>query len=289
MTADAAPGPEPAQVLRVAGPSASVLVEGEERELRLPVGIDGGPPAAGDLVELTDDRGGVKRLLPRTSVLRRGGPRGARVIAANADLMIAVESVVDPEIRPRFLDRYLAAAEIGGLDAAIVLTKVDLPHDEAKIQGIVGRYEAIGYPVLLGAAYDPVFADRVRDLIADRLAVLAGHSGVGKSTLTMAVTGVERETGAVSHKARSGRHTTTDPRLIPLPGPGAIIDTAGVRTFHLPELEEGDLAVGFREIAELASECRFRGCRHSGEDGCGVPGRVSRERLDSYRQLLSGP
>jgi ribosome biogenesis GTPase len=263
-------------------------MDGHERELRLPPGLKGGPPAAGDLVEVSEDGDGVEALLPRTSELRRGGPRGDRVVAANADLMIAVEAVVDPEIRPRFLDRYLAAAELADMKAAIVLTKTDLEHDRETITAITRRYETIGYPVLLGVSSDPVLAAQVTELIDGGIAVLAGHSGVGKSTLTTAVTGVERATSAVSQKARSGRHTTTDPRLIPLPSGGAVIDTAGVRTFHLPATEPDALANGFPEIATLASECRFRGCRHNGEDGCAVPGAVSEERLDSYRRLLSG-
>jgi ribosome biogenesis GTPase len=274
--------------VRVAGPSATALVDGVERELRLPPGLKGGPPAAGDLVELGEDGAGVAAILPRASELRRGGARGDRIVAANAHLMIAVEAVVDPEIRPRFLDRYLAAAELGGMEAAIVLTKIDLEHDAGAIAAIVDRYRAIGYPVLLGVSSDPGLAGRVIELIDGRIAVLAGHSGVGKSTLTTALTGVERPTGAVSRKARSGRHTTTDPRLIRLPGGGSVIDTAGVRTFHLPQTDPARLAQGFREIAAIAGQCRYRGCRHAGEDGCAAPGAVSSERLDSYRRLLSG-
>jgi len=289
LTAEGGAGPGPARIVRVAGPSATTLINGRERELRLPPGLEGGPPAAGDLVEVSEDGGGVAAILPRASELRRGGARGDRVIAANADLMIAVEAIVDPEIRPRFLDRYLAAAELGGMDAAIVLTKADLEHDPVPIAAIQSRYEGIGYPVLKGVSSDPVLARRVLDVIDGRIAVLAGHSGVGKSTLTTTLTGIERATSAVSRKARSGRHTTTDPRLIPLPGAaGAIIDTAGVRTFHLPETEPERLAQGFREIAEVAHRCRFRGCRHNGEDGCAAPAAVSPERLDSYRRLLSG-
>lgn len=275
-------------MLRVSGPSATALIDGYERELRLPPGLEGGPPAAGDLVELSADDDGVTSIVPRTSELRRGGPRGDRVVAANTDLMIAVEAVVDPEIRPRFLDRYLAAAELGDMDAAIVLTKTDLPHDSEAIGAIVRRYEEVGYRVLRGVSSDPALADAVTALIDGGIAVLAGHSGVGKSTLTTALTGIERATSAVSQKARSGRHTTTDPRLIPLPGGGAVVDTAGVRTFHLPQTEPEALAQGFREIAALAGRCRFRGCRHIGEDGCAVPTEVSPERLDSYRRLLSG-
>ena len=152
------------RVLRVAGPSATVGAGDAERELRLPPGLAGGPPVAGDLVVPSDDGEGVESILPRSSELRRGGARGDRVIAANADLMLAVESVVDPEIRPRFLDRYLAAAELAGMDAAIVLTKTDLDHDAGAIGAIRGRYEAIGYRVFAGASADAALARSLREL-----------------------------------------------------------------------------------------------------------------------------
>jgi ribosome biogenesis GTPase len=195
--------------------------------------------------------------------------------------------VRDPPIRPPLIDRYLVAAEHGGLDAALALTKADLPHDEAEIAEIAARYREIGYPVLCGSAKDPAFVARVRDLIDGRVAVLAGHSGVGKSTLTRGLTGVARAVGAVSGKARTGRHTTTDPRLIPMAGGGAVVDTAGVRTFHLPRMERADLEAGFPEIARAARGCRFRGCAHDGDAGCAVEGAVHPERLESYRRMLA--
>jgi ribosome biogenesis GTPase len=198
-----------------------------------------------------------------------------------------IAAVRDPPIRPPLIDRYLVAAEDGGLDAALVLTKADLPHDAAAVGELAGRYRGIGYPVLCGSAKDPAFVEEVRQLIGGRTAVLAGHSGVGKSTLTRGLTGVERAVGAVSGKARTGRHTTTDPRLIPLPDGGAVVDTAGVRTFHLPRMDRAALEAGFPEIARAAEGCRFRGCAHDGDAGCAVEGAVSGERLESYRRMLA--
>ncbi len=280
-----------AVVVRVAGPTATVAVDGEELEARLRPRVEGGPAVAGDRVELAD--GGEEPLVvgvaPRRTVLRRGdGPdRRPRAIVANADMVVVIAAVRDPPIRPPLIDRYLVAAEDGDMDAALVLTKADLPHDEPGIAVIAARYRDIGYPVLCGSAKDPAFAERVRDLIDGRVAVLAGHSGVGKSTLTRGLTGVERAVGAVSGKARTGRHTTTDPRLIPLPGGGAVVDTAGVRTFHLPRMDRADLEAGFPEIARAAQGCRFRGCAHDGDAGCAVEGAVDPERLESYRRMLA--
>jgi ribosome biogenesis GTPase len=205
---------------------------------------------------------------------------------ANAHLLIVVAAVAEPPLRPRLIDRYLVAAALGGLEAAVLATKTDLPHDAGELEAVLARYRDAGYRTLAGSTRDPALVGRVRALIGDRTAILAGHSGVGKSSLTRALTGVERAVGAVSRKAGTGRHTTSDPRLIPLPGAGAVVDTAGVRTFHLPRLDREQLERGFPEIAEAARGCRFRGCAHDGDAGCAVPGRVDPERLDSYRRML---
>lgn len=287
----AASGKE-AVVIRVSGPTATLLIDGKEREARLRPKVPGGPAVAGDRVRLRDDgdEPQVVAVAPRRTVLERGqGNDGApRAIVANADLAVIVAAVVDPPLHPRLIDRYLVAASLGGLEVAIVLTKADLPHDAAEIARLRALYEDIGYPTLLGVAKDPAYVEEVRALIGGRVAVLAGHSGVGKSTLTRGLTGVERAVGAVSAKAGTGRHTTSDPRVIPMPSGGAVVDTAGVRTFHLPHLDRAQLEAGFPEIARAGAGCRFRGCAHDGDAGCVVEGAVSPERLDSYRRMLAG-
>lgn len=284
-----APGGE-ALVLRVAGPTATLLLDGAEREVRMPPRLPGGPPVAGDRVGLrgSDADLTIALIAPRRTVLARGdGPeRRPRPLAANADLLVVVAAAGKPPLRPRLVDRYLVAAEDGGLDACLAITKTDLPHDAAMIDEVSRRYADIGYPVLRGSAIDGGLAAELRSLIGLRVAVLAGHSGVGKSTLTSALTGVERAVGALSLKAGTGRHTTTDPRLILMAGGGAVVDTAGVRTFHLPRLDRARLEQGFPEILRAASECRFRGCAHDGDAGCAVTAAVTPERLDSYRRML---
>lgn len=281
-----------AVVVRVAGPSVTVLEDGREREVRLTPRVPGGPAVAGDRVRLrhdSEDEAIVVAVEPRRTVLERGdGPdRRPRPIVANADLLVIVAAVVDPPLHPRLIDRYLVAGTIGGLDAAIVITKTDLPHDPAGLERILAPYRALGHVALTGVAKQPELIAAVRGLIDGRVAILAGHSGVGKSTITAALTGVPRAVGAVSQKVRTGRHTTSDPRLIPLPTGGAVVDTAGVRTFHLPSMDRATLESGFPDIARAAEGCRFRGCAHNGDAGCAVAGAVAPERLDSYRRMLA--
>ena len=285
---------EEAVVLRVAGPTATVLVGGCELEARLMPRVPGGPAVAGDRVRLRADAAEadeavVVEVARRTTVLERGdGPdRRPRAIVANADIVLIVAAVAEPPLRHRLIDRYLVAAEVGGLEAALVLTKIDLPHDERAVADMLPIYRAIGVPAVTGTTSDPAFVEGIRALIGGRMAILAGHSGVGKSSLTRELTGVERAVGAVSAKVGTGRHTTSDPRVIPLPGGGSVVDTAGVRTFHLPRMDRADLESGFVEIREAAQGCRFRGCAHDGDAGCAVVGAVPAERLDSYRRMLA--
>lgn len=278
------------RVARVSGPTALLDDASTRIEATVPPRLVT-RPVVGDLVDIRTAQDGsltITRVRPRTTELARSGDRrgNPRPVAANARWLVVVAAVTDPPPRPRLIDRYLVAGHVGGLDCALVLTKRDLPHDGAAADAMANRYREIGYPVFMGAATDGALLDGITALIGDDLAVLAGHSGVGKSTLTRGLTGVARETGAVSEKSRTGRHTTSDPMLLPLiSGRGGVIDTAGVRTFHLPKLGAGELAAAFPEIATAAAYCHFRGCAHVGEPGCAVPGRVSSHRLDSYRRL----
>lgn len=280
-------------VLRVSGPTAGVWAGGEEVEARVAPRLQGevrGPPVAGDRVELRagGEQPAIVAIAPRRTLLVRGqgGDRAPRPLVANADLLIVASAATQPPLRPTLVDRYLVVGEVGSLAPALLVTKTDLPHDEDELHRTLDRYRDVGYPVVAGSTREPALAERVRELIGDRTAILAGPSGVGKSTLTRALTGVERTVAAVSRKAGTGRHTTSDPRLIWLPGGGAVVDTAGVRTLHLPRLSREQLEAGFPEIAAAARDCRFTGCAHDGDAGCAVPGRVAEERLDSYRRML---
>lgn len=281
------------RVLRVSGPTATIQIGADSREARVGPRLPGRPLVVGDRVDVrhAGDDVVIVGIHPRVTTLERAaGPDGPRrAIVANADLLVVVESLTRPEPRPHLIDRYLVAGWVGGLDSAVVLTKADILETPQTAVELRELYVGLGYPVLVGSAKDPAFTDEIRDFVGRRVAVLAGQSGVGKSTLTRGLTGVDRAVGAVSERVGTGRHTTSDPRLIPLPGGGAIVDTAGVRTFFLPTLGPGELADAFPEIRAIEGECRFRDCRHLGETGCALPGRIARTRLESYRWLVENP
>jgi ribosome biogenesis GTPase len=270
-----------------------VEVGGTAREARVAPRLPGRPLVVGDRVELREmgEDLVITAILPRATRLERAaGPDGPRrVVVANADVLLVVESLTRPEPRPHLIDRYLVAAWVGHLDAAIILTKADLLDDPAGGDSLAGLYRSLGYEVLTGSAKDPAFVSAVRRLVDGRVAALVGQSGVGKSTLTRGLTGVQRAVREVSDRAGTGRHTTSDPRLIPLDGGGAIVDTAGVRTLYLPRLDHADLGDAFPEIRALAGQCQFRDCRHLGEPGCAVAGRIAPTRRESYELLVRNP
>ncbi|MBS1199374.1 MAG: ribosome biosis GTPase [Proteobacteria bacterium] len=230
---------------------------------------------------------------PRRSELARISQAGAaEAIVANLDQLVAV---LAPLPSPDFslCDRYLAAAEWAGLSAALALNKADLPEaGAAAIRAELDTYREIGYPVVLTSKKLADGAAGLRGLLRDRVSVLVGQSGVGKSSLiNLLVPGVEAEVRAISRATEEGRHTTTASALYRLPGGGDLIDSPGVRDFSPPLPAPRDVASGFRELAAAAPDCRFPDCRHTGEPGCAVEplaasGRISRRRLASYRHLL---
>jgi ribosome biogenesis GTPase len=236
--------------------------------------------------------GVIVEVLPRARVLWRISSRGeAEPVAANLTQLVAV---VAPVPAPDFglCDRYLAAAEWNGLAACVVANKCDLDGAAAALDAPLADYARIGYPVLRASQRLPGGVDLLRDRLAGQVSVLVGQSGVGKSSLTNAlVPGVEAAVDEISRASESGRHTTTTAFLYALPSGGELIDSPGVRDFSPPLPAAREVAGGYREIAALAADCRFRDCSHRREPGCRVSsaaanGAVSLRRLESYRHLL---
>ena len=235
----------------------------------------------------------VVEVLPRRSELSRISlsGEGERVVA-NLDQLVAVLAPVPAPDFP-LCDRYLAAAEWAGLEAAVVLNKDDLPAaGDPALERELDTYRRLGYPVTRASKRRDGGAEGLRQLLQGRTSVLVGQSGVGKSSLiNLLVPGVEAAVQEISRASEEGRHTTTAAALYHLPGGGELMDSPGVRDFSPPLPPARDIASGFRELAGLAVECRYPDCRHAGEPGCVVEsrvaaGEVSPRRLASYRQLL---
>ena len=213
-----------------------------------------------------------------------------QVLVANPDQVIFVFSVANPAFSPRKLDRFLVVAEMNHLPAIICANKVDLVEpDEAR--QMFGIYEAIGYPVLYTSVVTGEGVDALREALRGKLSVLAGSSGVGKSSLLNAVQeGLGLRVKGVSEATGKGLHTTRHTELIPLDIGGYVADTPGIRSLALFNLEPTEVDAYYREIGPLVELCQFSDCTHTHEPNCAVlaavaDGRVSAGRYDSYLRL----
>jgi ribosome biogenesis GTPase len=285
----------PGLVLAVGGGLAAVRLDGGDERLAAFAGRLDQRPVAGDRVRCTVEPDGVRidRIDPRRTrfarlqITRGDRVMGEQVFAANADLLLIVVAAADPPLRRGLIDRLLVTAWAGDMSAAIVITKDDLAERaEEPIEQVLEDYRALGYAGLAVDGRSAAGIEAVRELIGGRVAVAAGHSGVGKSTLVNGLTGGEQATAAIRELNQRGRHTTTTARWLDLPDGGAVIDMPGVRSFALAAVDAHDLGSAFPEIAALRPGCRFADCRHAGETGCAVAGAISPLRLDSYRKLL---
>lgn len=250
----------------------------------------------GDRVRMVGDVSGVDGSLarivevePRGTALRRTADDAdpvERVVVANADQLVIVTAVADPEPRPRLVDRCLVAAYDAGLDPLLCLTKPDL----APTEPLLAIYRPLGVPhaVIERGKPPAALAERLRN----RVSVLVGHSGVGKSTLVNAlVPGAGRAIGEVNAVTGRGRHTSTSAVALALPDGGWIVDTPGIRSFGLAHVEPRQLIRAFSDLARLAAECP-RGCTHGARepecalDDAVADGRVEAARVQSFRRLL---
>jgi len=235
----------------------------------------------------------ITEILPRHSVLvrRTASRRERRVIAANVDQVAAVVAVADPPINYHVLDRLLVQAELNRLDACIVLNKLDLLDGEPLSTTGLETYGPAGYPVLHTSALCGRGIDAFGERLAGRITVVAGPSGVGKSSLLNAlIPGQNLKIGDLGRTGK-GRHTTVAAVLIPLPDGSYVADTPGLQYMGLGDVGPGELAAAFPEFRPFLGECRFADCRHWQEPGCAVrkaveKGALAERRHRAYVELL---
>ena len=273
--------------------------------------------AVGDRVQVVLEgkrKGLIDSVEERDSTLNRQLPGSNRpaedVIVANPDQVLIVFAVQDPEPHLRMLDRFLVIAEANELPAIIVANKIDLTGLEAARQKFI-LYEKLGYPLLYVSATDrfevvpgldtsapakPTEFEHLRNLLTDKLTVVSGPSGVGKSALINAIhPQLNLRVGDLRNFEGKGRHTTRNAQLFRLPLGDAtfIADTPGIRELGLYELDPGSLGFYFVDLKPFVNDCHFPNCTHDHEPECAVrqaaeEGKVSPQRYDSYVRLLNG-
>ena len=247
----------------------------------------------GDRVRFTragDDQGVIERVEPRHGVLSRKSGQHEHIIVSNVDQVLILASAAAPPLKTNLIDRFLASSENGGVRAIVCINKCDLV-DLADLQPVMGLYGQLGYDVVATSALDGTGQDRLRGLLAGQETVLAGQSGVGKSSLLNAVQPeLQLRTSDVSRGTGKGRHTTRRSSMIPLDSGGWVVDTPGIRQFQLWDVEPEEVEGFFVEFRPFVTLCRFPDCTHTHENDCGVKnavaaGFISARRYESYLRM----
>ncbi len=255
-----------------------------------------GALAAGDEVTVTPDGAGggiVESVAPRRSMLVRPdvhlGHR-QQVLVANADQLLVVAAWADPPMWPELVDRYFITAQRFGLEPLLCMNKSDLAPSDEECLADLEPYVAAGYRTFLSSAVSGRGMEELRRALQGKVTILAGLSGVGKSSLlTTLQPELQLRTGGIADY-HMGRHTTSQARLYPLDGGGYVADTPGVREFGLYGLTRPELADYYPEMHVLTGKCRYANCTHLDEEGCAVQatverGEISAERYASYEKI----
>jgi ribosome biogenesis GTPase len=246
--------------------------------------------ACGDRVEIAltaSDQGVIERIAERKTQLYRSDLYREKIIATNVDQIVIVVAAV-PSFYEELINRCLVAAETSGIQALIVLNKIDLP-ESAAAQQTLALYASLGYPLLPLCAKQDVTP--LRAALAHHSSVFVGQSGMGKSTLINALLpDANIREGDISAALDSGKHTTTQATLYHLDGDSSIIDSPGLQEFGLHHLQIEDIAQAFIEFRPFLGQCRFHNCRHMVEPGCALDsaeaeGKIDPRRLKVYRAL----
>jgi ribosome biogenesis GTPase / thiamine phosphate phosphatase len=259
------------------------------------------PVAVGDLVDYHRDPGQDIGLIisiheRKNYIIRRSSnlSHESHVIAANLDQAVLVITLVMPRTSLEFVDRFLVTAEAYRVPVHLVFNKIDLytPGLLEDMNTIAQIYEPIGYSCLPVSAKTGDGVEAFRDLLHNKLSLLSGNSGVGKSTLINQVEpGLDLKVGSISGYHQKGKHTTTFAELFELGGGGYIIDTPGIKGFGLVRMDKEEIYHFFPEIFKVATHCQYNNCTHVHEPGCAVKqaleeGAISESRYYSYLSIL---
>lgn len=261
---------------------------------------DTNPIAVGDKVRLekgdTDDWI-IAEIEERENYIVRSSPKhkGARqVIAANIDQVLLIATMANPRTSTGFIDRFLITAEAYHIPAVIVFNKQDLldAKTQRKQDNVAAIYQNIGYKTLFVSALNREHIDEVKAQMKDKTSLIAGHSGVGKSTLMNAIEPtLNLRTGDISRINGRGMHTTTFAEMHPLAFGGWVIDTPGIREFGIMDFKPEEISHYFIEMREVLVNCKFNNCLHENEPGCAVKqayldGEIAEERYTNYLNIM---
>lgn len=278
------------------------LVQGRlAGKIRLDARKSTNPVVVGDQVEITLENNDalITEIYPRKNYIIRKSlnlSKQTHILAANLDQAILLVTLVAPRTSTGFIDRFLVTAEAYRIPAIILFNKTDLLDKDLKeVQDhYIRMYNDIGYKCFSISAYEKNDTDKVKKLLKNKITLLSGHSGTGKSTLINAIQpGLDLKTGDISDVHLKGKHTTTFSELHKLAQGGYIIDTPGIKELGLVEMKKEEVGHYFPEFRALMHECRFNTCTHTHEPGCAVlkaleEGKIHEERYHNYLGILQG-
>lgn len=245
-------------------------------------------PLVGDYVEIyvideEQKTGRIDEIIERKNSIYRP-------LAANVDQALVFFAAIDPEPNLNLLDRFLITMSQQSVETVICFNKTD-KVDEKQIDALRKTYEKSGYRILFTSVLEEEGIDTIKSVLQGKTTILAGPSGVGKSTLTNSIQNIVfMQTGVLSEKIKRGKHTTRHSELIYIEKDTYIIDTPGFTSLYLKDIEKEELKFFFEEFEQYSEKCRYKGCLHIGETDCGVKqaldeGLISRSRYDNYRLL----
>ncbi len=251
------------------------------------------PLAVGDNVDFklseADNTGLIVRINERKNYIIRKATKlskASHIIASNLDQAVLISSLIKPRTSTGFIDRFLVTAEAYHIPAVLILNKYDLYDDKIKFQldELVKVYSSAGYSCLITSAKEDFHIDEFKALLHNKISLLAGHSGVGKSALINKIDpSLNLKEGEISQAHLKGKHTTTFAEMFPLAFGGDIIDTPGIKEFGLVAFEKTELGQRFPEIRQLMNQCRFSNCLHVNEPGCAVREAVEKGSFSPFR------
>ena len=260
------------------------------------------PIAVGDVVDFDleneqEQSVMITNIHDRRNYINRQSPRvksQQHIVAANVDQSMMIATLREPRTSQGFIDRFLVACEMYHVPAIILFNKLDLykEKDMVKLEQLKEMYEQIGYRVVGMSLKQPEAVEPVKSLLKDKITLISGHSGVGKSTFINAILPeLQVKTQDVSGWSGKGQHTTTFAEMYDLPFGGRIIDTPGMKEFGLVDLERAELSGYFPEMRQRVNQCQFHNCLHINEPGCAIKdavieGAINEDRYVSYYNIL---
>ena len=259
------------------------------------------PVAVGDRVEIIRNQEGTAVINAiedrRNYIIRKSQnlSKQSHILAANVDQAFLVVTVNYPQTSTTFIDRFLASAEAYSVPVTLVFNKTDLLSDEERHfqDMMMTLYDTVGYRCIAISAANGDGVDELLPLLHDRITLLSGNSGVGKSTLINRILpGVNLRTAEISDSHNTGMHTTTFSEMLQLPNGGYLIDTPGIKGFGTFNMEPEEISSYFKEIFRFSKDCRFNNCTHTHEPGCAVLKAVedhyiAASRYQSYLSMLN--